>query len=581
MTRHRLKWAGIIFGVFVLNIILLVNFNTLRWPYLWPRPAVEIIVAGLVLAVCFREYLTGIWLQRLVGLGMVFAGESYVIHSLTVTIQYFSFIALIHLIGVTGIFVVMLLSYFNQILPKHHKTAPALPSNLPHVAVIIPTYGEPVGVVANTIASVTRLCYPADQLSVLISDDGRNEAICQAALQYGAAYIEGPRQDAKAGNLNWALAYLEKTYPQASLVVTQDADETLDPTFLEKTVGYFADDKIAFVQTPKEALVPDSDPFGSRDRVFYDTLQPGRNGSNAAFSCGSGVIWRISAIRSIGGFATWNLVEDLTTSYQLHCAGYKSEYHNEILSLGLAPDDIPGMLKQRGTWAVDTWRLFLFDNPWRRTTLGLRQRLQYLELGLFYVTSAFFTPLLIITPVLSLATGIFLPIEGAALFPWMGFVLAYYLVLARGYLARLLRMWQYWVGLAPTYAKAGWIAARSRSQKPAYQVTRKTHTSGFYGYLLWPQFAFLIISTLVIVRALFAMPEASVMSRLSNTAVLILLMTLMSGVCQASFYGVSSSEVVHGFGDAARMAKHRMVGIVRNPLRRIGLLSQPVAESDD
>ena len=251
MTRHRLKWAGILFGAFVLNIILLVNFNTLRWPYLWPRPAVEIIIAGLVLAVCFREYLTGIWLQRLVGLGMVFAGESYILHSLIVTVQYFSFIALIHLIGVTGVFVVMLLSYFNQILPKHHKTAPALPRDLPHVAVIIPTYGEPASVVANTIASVTHLCYPADRLYVLVSDDARNEAICQAALQYGAAYIEGPRQDAKAGNLNWALSYVEKAYPQASLIVTQDADETLDPSFLEKTVGFFKDDKIAFVQTPK------------------------------------------------------------------------------------------------------------------------------------------------------------------------------------------------------------------------------------------------------------------------------------------------------------------------------------------
>ncbi len=581
MTWHRLRWVTVIVIAAIVNIILLVNFNTLRWPYLWPRPAVEIIVAGLVLALCFRNYLKGIWLQRLVGLGMVFAGESYVLHSLSVAVQSFSLIALIHLIGVTGVFAVMVLSYVNQILPKDHKVAPPLPRDLPHVAVIIPTFGESVDIVEKTVAAATQLDYPADRLYVLVTDDGRSEAISQLARRYEVNYVEGPRKDAKAGNLNSALAYVETVYPQASFIVTQDADEMLEPSFLQKTLGYFVDDKVAFVQTPKEAIVPHHDPFGNRDRVFYDTVQPGRNGSNAAFSCGSGVVWRISALNSIGGFSTWNLVEDLTTSYQLHCAGFRSEYHNEILSIGLAPDDIPGMLKQRGTWAVDTWRLFLFDNPWRHKSLGIRQRLQYLELGMFYVTSAVFTPLLIVTPVLSLATGKFLPIEGAALFPWMGFILAYYLVLARGYLARLLRMWQDWIGHGPTYAKAFWIAAHSRTTKPTYQVTRKTRVSGFYGYLLWPQFMFLFVSAAVIFRALFAMPEANALARLSNIAVLMLLMALMSGICQASFYGVSGKEIMYGISDAAGMIVHWTAGVLSAPLRRRGRLPHSVVEHDD
>jgi cellulose synthase (UDP-forming) len=581
MTRHRLRWGLAILAAAILNAVLLINFNTLRWPYLWPRPAVEIIVAGIVLALCFREYLTGVWLQRLVGLGMVFAGESYFFHSLFVTVQSFSFIALIHLVGVTGVFGVMLLSYFNQFFPKNHKMAPLLPADLPHVAVVIPTCDEPFEVVEKTIVAVTQLDYPPDRLYILVSDDGRSDSIHQIARRYGVNYVEGPRKDAKAGNLNFALAQLDKAYPQASLIVTQDADEILDPTFLRKTVGYFADDKIAFVQTPKEVIVPPNDPFGSRDRVFYDTLQPGRNGSNAAFSCGSGVIWRIEAVKSIGGFATWNLVEDLTTSYQLHRAGFKSEYHNEILSVGLAPDDIPGMLKQRGMWAVDTWRLFLFDNPWKHKTLGVRQRLQYLELGLFYVTSAFFTPLLIVTPVLSLATGVFLPIEGAALFPWMGFILAYYLVLARGYLSNLLRMWQYWIGHAPTYAKAFWIALHARTTKPAYQVTRKTRMSGFYGYLLWPQFLFLFVSTVVIIRAIFDMPDASVLSRLSNIAVLLLLMTLVSGICQAAFYGVSMKDVIDGLSDATRVAAQRAAGIFGMSFGRGESVSASAVKHDD
>src|SRR3974377_2204389 len=123
MTQHRLRWGIIILAAAIANIYLLINFNTLRWPYLWPRPAVEIITAAVVLALCFRDYLTGIWLQRLVGLGMVFAGETYILHSLLVTIQSFSFLALIHLVGVAGMFTVTLLGYFNQLLPKNRKVA--------------------------------------------------------------------------------------------------------------------------------------------------------------------------------------------------------------------------------------------------------------------------------------------------------------------------------------------------------------------------------------------------------------------------------------------------------------------------
>jgi hypothetical protein len=142
-------------------------------------------------------------------------------------------------------------------------------------------------------------------------------------------------------------------------------------------------------------------------------------------------------------------------------------------------------------------------------------------------------------------------------------------------------MWQYWVGHGPTYARAFWIAARSRTTKPAYRVTLKTRVSGFYGHLLWVQFLFLFVSAAVIVHAIFAMPEASALARLSNIAVLLLLMTLMSGICQASFYGVSKQEVIHGLGDTIRMIGHRVTDVLSAPLRRRGWLPRSVVEHDD
>jgi cellulose synthase (UDP-forming) len=521
-----------------LNGLLLYHYNTLTWPYLWPQPAVYILIAIAVTFLWLPELLQGTWALRFIGLVMIFVGQSYTLHTLAITWEHPSLVALIHAVGITGTFIIMTISYVNQMLPKVNREAAPLPDDLPHVAAVIPTYGEPVDILTNTARSLIELDYPKDKLHVIVSDDGHRDEVRRMAERLGIHYNKGAKKDAKAGNLNSALGFIDQHFPQARLILTQDADEIIDPTFLQKTVGYFEDDKIALVQTPKEAVAPGGDPFGVRDRVFYDVIQPGRNGSGAAFSCGSGVLWRISAVREVGGYATWNVVEDLTTSYLLHCAGYRSEYYNEILSVGLAPDDIPGLLKQRGTWAVDNWRLFLFKNPLFQRGLTPRQRLQYMELGLFYVNTTFFLPMLMLTPLLSLLTGTFVPIEGAALFPWIVFSLLFYVTLAHGNAHFMIIMLQYWVGHFWTNAKAFWIAVRSRKKKPSYKVTRKTRQDGFYGLMLWPQFLYIILGTVAIVRGLFFLPDINWMTRMSNIAILAFFMYMTSAICLAAFHGM-------------------------------------------
>lgn len=534
----------VVFILVALNFLLLKHFNTLLWPYLWPQPGIFIVLGFFAAAIWFRELFQGIWRLRLIGLFMIFIGQSYLIHSIEVTFREFSLISIVHLVGFTGTFLVMILNYINQTAPKSNRTPPPLPANLPYVAAVVPTYGEPCDILEKTVLYLKQLEYPSDRLYILISDDGHRDEVRNLAERHGIHYNLGAKKDAKAGNLNSALEHLDKHFPQATLILTQDADELIAPSFLQKMVGYFEDPQIAFVQTPKEAFTPEGDPFGNRDRVFYDILQPGRNGSGAAFSCGSGVVWRIAAVKDIGGYATWNLVEDMTTSYFLHCAGYRSEYHNEILTIGLSPDDIPGLLKQRGTWAADTWRFFIFNNPlWKASQLSLRQRLQYLELGMFYMASTVFMPLLMLTPILSLATGNFIPIEGAALFPWIGISVLYYLALAKGNLTFLRRMWQYWIGHWPTYTKALWIAVRSRRKKPSYKVTRKTRQNGFYGRLLWPQFLYLFLGSAVIIYSLFWLPDVSRATLWSNIGILLFFMYLVSRICRTAFHGLSLDTV--------------------------------------
>ncbi len=544
MTRRFIKdlrFALLAAVILVADYVLLTYFNTLVWPYFWPLWAIIIFIVGFTLLLWFPEIGHSLWMLRISGLLLIFIGQSYLIHSFQAMLAYPSFLAFGHLVGLAAMLLILMINYINQIGPKDSRQAPSLPQAMPPVAVVVPTYGEPYEILERTVVSLKKLDYPPELLFIAISDDGRRQEVQQMAGKHGVHYNLGPRHDAKAGNLNSALQYLETVFPQATLILTQDADEVIHPSFLKKTIGYFNDPSIAFVQTPKDAVAPKGDPFGTRDRMFYDVLQVGRNGAGAAFACGSGVLWRIDAVKSIGGFSTWNVVEDLTTSYQLHSAGYRSEYHNEKLSIGLAPDDIPGLLKQRGTWAVDTWRLFLFDNPIFKSGLTFPQRLQYLELGLFYVMSSFFVPLLMLVAVISLMTGDFIPIKGTAFFPWVVISVLYYVVLSRGHSLFMLRMWQYWVGHGPTYFRAFWIALRSRHQKPKYVVTRKTRENGFYPYLLWPQFLYLFAGIAAILYGLVGLPEVNVGTRLTNSGIVLFFMWMLSAICRAAFYGVEVS----------------------------------------
>jgi len=116
-----------------------------------------------------------------------------------------------------------------------------------------------------------------------------------------------------------------------------------------------------------------------------------------------------------GGFSTWNLREDLTTSYNLHSAGYRSEYHKKCF-LSVSPQMTSLAYSSNWYVAVDNWRLFcLIIHCSKKAYVGSAPSIS--GIGPLYATSSIFTPLLMLVPVIALATGQFIPIEGSALFP--------------------------------------------------------------------------------------------------------------------------------------------------------------------
>lgn len=248
------------------------------------------------------------------------------------------------------------------------------------VAVLVPTYNEPPEILRATVLGALAVRHdPRPEVWVL--DDGDREWAREMADELGARYLvrPAPRTHAKAGNLNHALEHVD-----AELLLVLDADHVPLPHMLERTLGYFRDPEVAFVQSPQAFFNrgfqhprESADPLRNEQSLFYDVICRGKDRHNATFWCGSSAIVRRSALLSIGGVATDTVVEDTHTAMLLHARGWRSVYHSEVLALGLAPEEVHAFLTQRGRWARGCFQVLRRDNPLLTRGLGLRQRLHY------------------------------------------------------------------------------------------------------------------------------------------------------------------------------------------------------------
>ena len=278
------------------------------------------------------------------------------------------------------------------------------------VDVFIPTINEPLSLVRRTLNAALHIDYPHE---TWLLDDGNRREMAQLAQELGVHYLaRGDNRHAKAGNLNHALEH-----SSGEFIAVFDADHAPHRHFLERTLGYFSDAKVAFVQTPQDFYNLDSYQhrrLGTARRIwteqslFFRVIQRGKDYWNAAFFCGSCAVLRRSSLEAIGGFATGTVTEDLHTSLRLHMHGFISVYHSESLAFGLAPDTVSAFLGQRIRWGEGAMKVWRNEGLLTNHRLSWPQRLNYLASVMTYFDGwqklVFYT-----APALVLLTGL-LPI---------------------------------------------------------------------------------------------------------------------------------------------------------------------------
>ena len=417
--------------------------------------------------------------------------------------------------------------------------------------VFITVCGEPPAMVERTVRAALAIDYP--HRTWLLNDGwiagkpgwAEIDALAVRYIVPGFTRTAGAR--GKAGNLNYALARTDGEF-----IATIDADHRAHPTFADETLGYFRDPAVAFVTTPQQFEGFADDVLNNSELFFYQVVQPAKDADNAAYSCGNAVVYRRTALKSIGGFSEWNLVEDLHTSYMLHANGWKSVYHPRALTMGTAPETAATFSKQRLTWAMDSFRILLLDCPLFKRGLTIPQRLHYFQTTsnyLFAVTQLGFwlSPALYLLWQLSGAHFASLRDYAVHGLPYFGAV-GLFLCAYAGFTAAFRTLTQR-VFLSPIFLLAGIKVALSRGRRSVAEVTDKVRLARL-SWLVAPSLALVALSLLGVLVALVQRSRAQTMA------------AAMAGTYVFLLAGLAATALSVSAGRRRRMRRLLRTGIV-------------------
>lgn len=291
----------------------------------------------------------------------------------------------------------------RRIAPKHKKVAviaPCVPAK------------ESIDIVERQLKAMTEITYPHDSW---ILDEGNSKEIKTLAKKYGVKHFSrkdiakynqpGPPFQAKtkAGNVNAWLEHVKRR--KYEYFVQLDIDHLARPNYLNKTLGYFRDEQVAWVQAPsvyRNRTHWTARGAAEQELVLQGPLQMGFYGhSKTPFIIGSHCTYRMSAVREIGGFQPTR-AEDHLDTVVLASKGYTGVFVPEIIAEGDGPETLNTYLAQQFAWAYSMFQVLLYHTPRLMKTMPLRRKWQFLFAQTWYPLWALSYFIMFLCPVIAL-----------------------------------------------------------------------------------------------------------------------------------------------------------------------------------
>ncbi len=255
------------------------------------------------------------------------------------------------------------LGYIIATKDKKKRFKPILPAfkleDLPQVTVQLPMYNE-MYVAEAVIDATAKLEYPVDKLEIQVIDDSNDETvgIVNNRVQYWkdkGVDIKAIRRENRKGYKAGALADATPS-AKGDFLAVFDADFRPNSDYLLKSIPYFQDERIGFVQgrwghvnreyswlTRSQTLFLD---------VFFMVEQRARslNKYFLRFN-GSGGVWRKACIHDAGGWSSDTLAEDLDLAFRAQLKKWNVIYDDSLEAPAEVPINLVDFKAQQYRWA--------------------------------------------------------------------------------------------------------------------------------------------------------------------------------------------------------------------------------------
>ena len=285
--------------------------------------------------------------------------------------------------------------WFSLALMRVPRAIPAASGWRIAVAVTFVPGAESTEMLEETVKALIEIDYPHD---TWVLDEGEDAEVRDLCLRHGARHFSrrhmpqyqtesGPfKSRTKYGNYN---AWLEEHgYRSYELLVAFDSDHIPRPNYLEQVLGYFAHQRVAYVQLA-QAYYNQPASFiaaaaAEETYAYYSSIQMTGFAVGFPMIIGCHNTHRVTALRQIGGFAPHE-ADDMVMTLLYNANGWQGVYVPQILARGLTPVDWANYLTQQRRWARSVLDFKVRVFPKYSSRLPVLQRiLTYLH-GLYYL----------------------------------------------------------------------------------------------------------------------------------------------------------------------------------------------------
>ncbi len=216
------------------------------------------------------------------------------------------------------------------------------------VTVLVPAFNE-MGSLVETIESLQgQTVAPAE---IVVIDDCSDDGTGEVAESLGVTVLRPPvNTGSKAGAQTFALPHV-----QTELVMAVDADTALAPDGIEKLLGAMNDPDVAaacgFVLPRHVGTLWERGRYVEYLFAFSFFKQIQDYYEKPFISSGCFSVYRTGVLRTLGGWSTRTMAEDMDLTWSLYEAGWKVRFVPEAVCYPIEPPSLAFMRKQLRRWS--------------------------------------------------------------------------------------------------------------------------------------------------------------------------------------------------------------------------------------